>query len=64
MSAAVMRHHVGNAQAAASVLWERDHSNDASGAMHEDLPKWAHRFFRLFEDQQNQELQNAQSVKV
>jgi Mg2+ and Co2+ transporter CorA len=64
VSAAVMQRNVGNAQEAAHVLWEHDHSNDASGAMHEDLPEWAHLFFQLFEDQQNQELQNAQSARV
>ena len=51
-----MQRHVGNVQAAARVLWEHDHSNDTSGAMHEDLPEWACLFFPLFEHQQNQEL--------
>ena len=40
VSATVLQHHVGNAQAAAHTLWEHDHSSDQFGAMHIDVPEW------------------------
>jgi hypothetical protein len=45
VSSAVLQRHVGTAQAVARSIWERIHSNDDTGTMHEDVPEWAGMFF-------------------
>ena len=43
-------------------FYTRDHSDDTTGAAHEDIPDWARRFFPLFEAQQNYENNNARTA--
>ena len=53
--------HIRTAQEVARSIYTRDHSNDRTGADHEDVPNWARLFFGLF-DQQNQASRNVQAV--
>ncbi len=40
-------------------FYDRDHSNEQSGAAHEDVPEWARHFFQLFQATGNQITNNA-----
>ena len=53
--------HLRTAQEVARSIYTRDHSNDRTGADHEDVPNWARLFFGLF-DQQSQASRNVQAV--
>ena len=59
VSAGVLVRHVGRAQVLARSFYDRDHSNEQSGAAHEDVPEWARLFFQLFQAQENQVTTNA-----
>jgi hypothetical protein len=50
---------VGRAQLLAQSFYDHDHSNEQSGAAHKDVPKWAKRFFQLFQTTENQITNNA-----
>ncbi len=41
VSEQVLRRHLFSAQQAARTYYRQDHSNDQSGARHEDIPEWA-----------------------
>ena len=62
VSARVLMRHVGRAQILARSLYDRDHSNEPSGAGQEDVPEWARRFFEVFQAQENQIPANAQAA--
>ncbi len=47
-SANVLVRHVGRAQVLARSFYDRDHSNEQSGAAHEDVPEWSRHFFPTF----------------
>ena len=57
-------HHLHEVQTLAQTLYDHDHSNDQGGSNHEDVPEWAHWFFRLFEAIQNQETSNERAAIV
>jgi hypothetical protein len=59
VSANVLVCHVGQAQVLARSFYDRDHSNEQSGAAHKDVPKWARCFFQLFQATGNQITNNA-----
>ena len=48
----VVHRHVSAAQALAKSEHDHGHSHDPTGADQEDIPEWAHTFYRLFEDTQ------------
>ena len=64
LTISVMQRHLRNAQQAARIVYERDHSNDQSGAAQEVVPSWARTFFTLFVAQQNVETRNAQAARA
>jgi hypothetical protein len=49
----VLARHFSTTLNQAKKLYHCHHSNDQSGAAHEDVPPWAQQFFCLFEAQQN-----------
>jgi hypothetical protein len=59
VSANVLVCHVGQAQVLARSFYDRDHSNEQSGAAHKDVPEWARHFFQLFQAMGNQITNNA-----
>ena len=61
VSVDTLMRHIRNAQEVARSIYTRDHSNDLTGADHEDVPNWARLFFGLF-DQQSQASRNVQAV--
>ena len=46
------------------MLYDRQHSNDQSGAAHEDVPLWARQFFCFFESLQNMPSISAQAAET
>ena len=64
VSPLVLLRHFSAAQNQARALFDRRHSNDQSGAQHEDIPPWAQQFFRLFESQQNLPSASAQAAEI
>lgn len=62
VSARVLMRHVGRAQLLARSIYDRDHSNEQSGAGQEDVPEWARRFFEVFQAQENQIPANVQAA--
>ena len=48
LSAQVFQHHLGAAQRLAQSMYTREHSNDPSGARHEDVPVWIPHFFGCY----------------
>ena len=44
--------HFAAAERLARTVYMRDHSNDQTGAEHEDVPQWARSFFTLFDGPQ------------
>jgi hypothetical protein len=61
ISPLVLARHFSKALNQAKELYDRHHSNDQSGAAHEDVPPWAQQFFCLFEAQQNMPSASAQT---
>ena len=59
----LMRHFVA-AERHARGMYVLSHSNDVTGAEHEDVPAWVSQFFRLFEAQQNNPSVSAQAGEV
>ena len=53
ISAPILRRYLTGAQTLARTFYDRDHSNDPTGAAGEDIPQWARLFFRLFENMSN-----------
>ena len=64
VSPLVLLQHFSVAQNQARALFDCRHSNDKSGADHEDIPPWAQQFFRFFESQQNLPSASAQSAEI
>jgi len=64
VSAAVLLRHFRQAETAARTLYNRAHSNDRTGAGHEDIPNWAQEFFRYFEATANQDRPGARSNRI
>jgi hypothetical protein len=60
----VLAWHFSMASSQAKDIYDRLHSNDQTGAAHEDVPPWAQQFFRLFEAQQNLSSASAQAVET
>ena len=60
----VFQRHFGQAQTFACSMFDWDHSNDRTGVRHEDFPEWVCYFYRLFEEQQNQEALGASSLRA
>ena len=60
----VLMRHIRGAQDLARTYFNRDHSNDTTGAEGESVPQWARLFFVLFEVQQNQEARTNQQAAV
>ncbi len=56
--------HVGRAQLLARFIYDGDHSNEQSGAAHEDVPKWARPFPHLFQAMENQITNNAVAAET
>ena len=54
--------HLNAAQKLARTIFDRDHSNDQSGARGETIPEWARQFFVLFQEQNNQQSRNSRTV--
>jgi hypothetical protein len=46
------------------LIFDHDHSNDPTGARHEDVPEWVHCFYILFEEQQNQDSLGASASRA
>ena len=64
VSVSVLMRHFSRAQNLARTFFDRDHSNEQSGASHEEIPEWVQQFFRVFEAQQNQLTRSAQDAAV
>ena len=64
ISSLVLAWHFSAASNQARELYDRHHSNDQSGAEHEDVPPWAEHFFCLFEAQQNVPSASAQLAET
>ena len=62
VSARVLMRHVGRAQILARSIYDRDHSNEQSGAGQEDIPEWARQFFEVFHAQENHIPANVQAA--
>ena len=59
ISDAILRRHLAAAQALSRSTYDRDHSNDRTGAAGEDIPQWISLFYQLFESRTSN---NARSV--
>jgi hypothetical protein len=64
LSLSVLMRHFSRAQNFARTFFDRDHSNEQSGAGQEEIPEWVRQFFRVFEAQQNQPTRNMQDAAV
>jgi hypothetical protein len=51
LSATVLMRHLSDAESKARAIYDCSHSNNPTGAEHEDIHQWAHQFFCLFEAQ-------------
>ncbi len=60
----VLARHFSMASSQAKEIYDHLHSNDQTGAAHEDVPPWAQQFFRLFEAQQNLLSASAQAAET
>jgi hypothetical protein len=60
----VLARHFSTASNQARELYDCHHSNDQSGAAHEDVLPWAQQLFRLFEAQQNMPSATAQDAET
>jgi hypothetical protein len=64
LSVTVFMRHLSDAEAEAKTIYDCSHSNDPTGAEHEDVPPWARQFFRLFEVQNSQVSALAMANKI
>ncbi len=60
----VLAWHFSMASSQAKEIYDHLHSNDQTGAAHEDVSPWAQQFFCLFEDQQNLPSASAQAAET
>ena len=58
----VFTSHFKDAETLARSHYDRDHSNDATGASHESVPLWTRLFFRYFDAQTSQRSTNSQTL--
>ncbi len=63
ISPLVLAHHFSTASNQAKEIYDCHHSNDQSGANHEDVPPWVQQFICLFEAQQNMPSAFAQAAE-
>ena len=54
ISAKTLMRRFGQAENLARSLYRQDHSNDQTGADHEDIPSWVRQFFLYFDAMENQ----------
>jgi len=64
ISAKVLIRHFRIAQTLARSHYDRDHSNDPTGAEQENIPRWAREFFRFFEATRNASNPTAQAARA
>ena len=64
LSAQVFQRHLGAAQRLAQSMYTREHSNDPSGARHEDIPVWIQHYFRLFVAMENQDSSSQRAAQT
>jgi hypothetical protein len=64
ISLLVLLHHFALASNQAREVYDQQHSNDQTGAAHEDVPPWIQSFFCLFEAQQNVPSASAQAAEA
>ncbi len=63
ISPLVLARHFSTASNQAKEIYDCHHSNNQSGANHEDVPPWVQQFFHLFEAQQNMPSASAQAAE-
>jgi len=59
---AILLKHFSRARTFAKGYYRRDHSNEQSGAGHEDIPQWVRHFFPLLDAEQYQATRNARTA--
>lgn len=64
LTATVLVRHFRKAETTARTLYTRAHSNDRTGANHEDIPNWAQEFFRYFQAIENQNRPGDQADRI
>ena len=64
ISANVLQRDLADAEHEARSHYDRTHSNDRTGAEHEDIPRWVRSFFPLFQAQESQSSANALAIEV
>ncbi len=64
ISLLVLLHHFALASNQAREVYNRQHSNDQTGAAHKDVTPWIQSFFHLFEAQQNVPSASAQAAEA
>ena len=56
-------HHICDALSLAMKVYHRDHSNDLTGAEHEEIPAWMDWFHRLFQEEEGIETRSAHAER-
>ena len=64
ISVAIFMRKLREAQLFARRIFDGDHSNDQTGANHEEVPSWVRAWFQFFEAQQNQETNHARASRA
>ena len=64
LSVPILMRRLREAQLFTRRIYDGDHSNDQTGASHEEIPPWVRAWFQFFEAQQNQETNHARASRA